>query len=83
LRRGKPYTQIARQIRLQPLGMGAFTVSQPGLAPCSQQSNEPVPGAGDTHDGVGGDSTQAGKVGSETHPSGQMPESGNAKPRHP
>jgi hypothetical protein len=47
------YAQIARQTRLQLLGMGAFTVSQSGAASGPEQSNEPSPGAGDTHDGVG------------------------------
>jgi hypothetical protein len=70
--------QIARQIRLQPLGRGVLTVPQVGPASCPEQSNEPVPGGRDTHDGDGGDWMQKWPLASEySHPSGQVPASNN------
>lgn len=76
------YAQIARHNRLQPLGMGAFTTSQFTRAPPPEQSNEPVPGAGDTHDGGGGGGRHRSEASKYAHPLGQTPASGR-NPIHP
>jgi hypothetical protein len=65
------YTQIPRHTRLQLLGMGALTLSQFGAASGPEQSNEPVPGAGDTHDGGGGGDTHRPLASEYSQPSGQ------------
>jgi hypothetical protein len=55
----KDYAQIARQMRLQLLGMGALTTLQAAPTTLPEQSHVPSPGAGDTHDGGGEDSGPA------------------------
>jgi hypothetical protein len=70
-------------VRLHVLGMGALTVSQDGYLPPSEQSNEPCPDVGVTHDGVGSDWTQADEVVDHSHPAGHAPESGTGIAMHP
>src|SRR5579872_1643468 len=76
------YAQVARQLRLQRLGMGAFTTSQFGPASLPEQSQEPVPRAGETHDGGGGGGRHTPEASQYAQPSGQTPASGS-KPMHP
>lgn len=76
------YTQIARQVWLQPLGMGALTVLHAAPASPPEQSKEPCPEAGDTHDGGGGGGRHTPEASQYAHPSGQMPASGR-NPMHP
>jgi len=77
------YAQIARQTRLQRLGMGALTTSQFAPASPPEQSNEPVPGTGDTHDGGGGDCKQPPEASEYSVPTGQTPASSGAAATHP
>ena len=77
------YAQIARQTRLQRLGMGALTTSQFAPASTPEQSNEPVPGTGDTHDGGGGDCKQPPEASEYSVPTGQTPASSGAAATHP
>lgn len=75
--------QRLRQTRLQPLGMGALTVWQVAPASAPEQSNEPCPGVSDTHDGLGGSSTQSPPASETSDPAGQTPASGDATVMHP
>jgi len=77
------YAQFARQTRLQPLGMGALAMSQPAAASIPEQSNEPAPGAGETHDGGGGGAKQPPEASEYSVPSGQTPASRGAAATHP
>jgi len=70
-------------MRLQRLGMGALTVWQVAPASAPEQSNEPCPGVGSTHDGVGRSWTQSPGGSEFADPSGQTPPSGDAKVMHP
>jgi hypothetical protein len=49
----------------------------------SKQSNAPAPGAGDTHDGAGGNSSQRSNASSYSVPSGQTPASFGGPAKHP
>lgn len=77
------YAQIARQTRLQLLGMGALMVLHPTPASPPEQSNEPEPAAGKTHDGGGGEGKQPPEASEYSVPSGQTPPSGSASAAHP
>src|SRR5580658_1454479 len=68
---------MPRQMWLQPLGIGALTVLHDSSPSPSEQSNEPSPGVGDTHDG-GGEvctCTHAPDASENSAPSGQAPAS--------
>src|ERR1700690_2100515 len=70
-------TQMLRHVRLQLLGMGALTVWQVAPASAPEQSNEPCPGVGSTHDGGGGSWTQPPPASEYADPAGQTPASGD------
>jgi hypothetical protein len=74
---------MLRQTRLQPLGMGALIGLQVAPASAPEQSNEPCPGVGITHDGVGGTCTQPPPASEYFDPSGQTPASDGGKAMHP
>jgi hypothetical protein len=77
------YAQIARQMRLQLLGIGALTVLHAAPASLPEQSNEPSPGAGNTHDGGGGDCKQLPAASEYFVPPRHGPASGSLATTHP
>jgi len=80
---GVDYPQIARQMWLQLLGIGALTVLHEAPASPPEQSNEPSVGAGYTHDGGGGDCMQLPEASEYFVPSRHGPASGNLATTHP
>lgn len=74
---------MLRHMRLQVAGMGAFTTLQFTLASAAEQSKEPSPGFGTTHDGFGGVWTQSFPASEYVEPSGQTPASVKGNARHP
>jgi hypothetical protein len=78
------YAQFARHMRLQPPRMGALAMSQAAAVSIPEQSNEPDPGAGDTHEGGGGRTCKQRSEASEySVPSGQAPASSGGPAAHP
>jgi hypothetical protein len=74
---------MLRQVRLQVSGIGALTAEQSVPAAPAEQSKNPCPALGITHEGAGGSPMQSPFASEYVVPEGQVPASSKGLPKQP